>query len=88
MLIRGCWRFFFFSFSYWLLLETVVGVCLGFDRVPGHLVLGLDPWDCSRFRAFVPMLPTTIAWVPFTVGGTISCNRFLSSFDFDPPSAY
>ena len=33
----------------------------GFDRVPGHLVLGLDPWDCSRFRAFVPKPPTTIA---------------------------
>jgi hypothetical protein len=28
MLIRGCWRF-FFSFSYWLLLETVVGVVFG-----------------------------------------------------------
>lgn len=39
----------------------------GFDRVPGHLVLGLDPWDCSRFRAFVPKPPTTIAWVPLTV---------------------
>ena len=77
MLMCFCCRFFFsFPFPH---LKRVWGS--GYDRVPGHLVLGLDPWDCSRFRAFVPMLPTTIAWVPFTVGGTIYfCNRFSFTF--------
>ena len=31
------------------------------NRVPDHRVLGLAPWDCSRFKACVPLPPTTNA---------------------------
>ncbi len=47
-------------------------VGIGFaNRVPDHRVLGLAPWDCSRFRAYVPLRPTTNAWVILPSGSIL-----------------